>query len=110
MSPPRLSYRWISSVAFELTSSKRRRGCRWCQVERSVWPVSVVVLNVDAQNMVELFSARDQEPVEAVAANGPDPRSANAFAFGARNGVRMSSISSLRKTSSKARLTLLSRS
>ena len=38
-----------------------------------MWPVSVVVLNVDAQNMLELFSARDQEPVEAVAANGPDP-------------------------------------
>jgi hypothetical protein len=40
----------------------------------------------------------------------PTQRSANAFAFGARNGVRMISTPSLRKTSSKARLNLLSRS
>jgi hypothetical protein len=31
------------------------------------------VLDVDAQDVLELCSARDQEPVEAVAANGPDP-------------------------------------
>ena len=40
----------------------------------------------------------------------PSQRSANAFAFGARNGVRMISTPSLRKTLSKARLNLLSRS
>ncbi len=40
----------------------------------------------------------------------PTQRSANAFAFEARNGVRMISTPSLRKTSSKARLNLLSRS
>jgi hypothetical protein len=38
-----------------------------------VWPVSVVVVDVDAEDVLELFAARDQEPVEAVAANGPDP-------------------------------------
>jgi hypothetical protein len=37
-------------------------------------------------------------------------RSANAFAFGARNGVWMISTPSLRTTSSKALLNLLSRS
>src|SRR5215210_8074127 len=40
----------------------------------------------------------------------PTQRSANAFAFGARNGVRMISMRSLLKSSSKARLNLLSRS
>ena len=40
----------------------------------------------------------------------PTQRSANAFAFGARNGVRMISTPSLRKTSSKTLLNLLSRS
>ncbi len=40
----------------------------------------------------------------------PTERSANAFAFGARNRVRMISTPSLSKTSSKARLNLVSRS
>jgi hypothetical protein len=40
----------------------------------------------------------------------PTQRSANAFAFGARNGVRMISMRSLLNTSSKVRLNLLSRS
>src|SRR6266852_371012 len=40
----------------------------------------------------------------------PTQRSANAFAFGARNGVRMISTPSLWKTSSKTLLNLLSRS
>jgi hypothetical protein len=39
--------------------------------------------------MFELSAVRDQEPVEAAAADGAAQRSANAFAFGARNGVRM---------------------
>src|SRR6266545_8122805 len=40
----------------------------------------------------------------------PTQRSANAFACGGRNGVRMISTLSLRKTSSKPRMNLLSRS
>jgi hypothetical protein len=35
--------------------------------------VPVVVLDVEAQDMFELFAARDQEPVKAVSANGPNP-------------------------------------
>ena len=38
-----------------------------------MWPVGVVVLYVDAQDMLELTAARDQDPVEAVAADGADP-------------------------------------
>src|SRR5713226_9015784 len=73
-------------------------------------PMTVVVVDVDAEHLLELSPADDQDPVEAVAADGADQRSANAFACGARNGVRMISTPSLRKTSSKARLNLLSRS
>jgi hypothetical protein len=40
----------------------------------------------------------------------PTQRLAEAFAFGARNGVRMISTPSLLKTASNARLNLLSRS
>ena len=36
-------------------------------------PVCVVVVDVDAQDVFELSAACDQEPVEAVAADGADP-------------------------------------
>jgi hypothetical protein len=38
-----------------------------------MWPVDVVVLDADAQDTLELAAARDQEPVEALAADGADP-------------------------------------
>jgi hypothetical protein len=41
-----------------------------CQLERSVGPVSVVVVDVDA---LKLSSPCDQQPVEAVATEGADP-------------------------------------
>ena len=41
-------------------------------------PVRVVVVDVDAQDALKLPAAADQEPVEAIAANGADP------AFGER--------------------------
>jgi hypothetical protein len=58
---------------------------RWCgrfQVECAVRPVGVVVLDVDAQHALELSSARDQHPIEAVAADRADP----AFGEGVRVG------------------------
>jgi hypothetical protein len=47
-----------------------------------VWPVGVVVLDVRAQDALELSAADDQKPVEAVAADGADP------AFGERVRLR----------------------
>jgi len=47
-----------------------------------VRPVGVVVLDVDAQHALELSSARDQHPIEAVAADRADP----AFGEGVRVG------------------------
>src|SRR6266849_6014412 len=48
-------------------------GRGWSQAKRAMRPVSVVVLDVDTQDALELASACDQEPVEAVAADGADP-------------------------------------
>jgi hypothetical protein len=72
--------------------------------------MAVVVVDADAEHLLELSPADDQASVEAVAADVPTQSSANAFVGGARNGVRMISTPSLRKTSSKTRLNLLSRS
>jgi len=75
-----------------------------------VRPVGVVVLDVDAQHALELSSARDQQPIEAVAADRADP----AFGEGVRVGCPIRGADDLDalapKTSSKARLNLLSRS
>jgi hypothetical protein len=47
-----------------------------------MWPVGVVVVDVDAQDTLKLPAAADQEPVEAIAAGGADP------AFGERVCLR----------------------
>ncbi len=80
-------------------------------------PVTVVMIDVDAEHLLELSPADDQDPVETVTSDGADPalgkptqRSANAFAFGAWKGVRITSTPSLRKISSKPCVNLLSRS
>ncbi len=49
------------------------RGAVQSQVQSSVWPVGVVMVDVDAEDVLELSSADDQDPVEAVAADGSDP-------------------------------------
>jgi hypothetical protein len=43
------------------------------QLERAVGPLSVVVPDVDAEDVLELATADDQQPVEAFAADGADP-------------------------------------
>jgi hypothetical protein len=67
-------------------AAEARCRCGRSQVERTMRSVGVVVLDVDAQDV--LSAACDQEPIETVAADVPTQRSANALAFGARNGVR----------------------
>jgi hypothetical protein len=42
------------------------------QIECSVWPRGVVVLDVDAEDVLELAAAEDEEPVETFAADGAD--------------------------------------
>ena len=55
-----------------------------------------------------MAAVEDQKPVEAFGANGADERSVIALAFGARTGVCTMRIPSLRKTTSKGPLYLLS--
>ena len=64
--------------------TEARPWYRWCQPESAMWPMGVVVVDVDAQDALELPAAGDQEPVEAVAADGADP------AFGERVRFRRS--------------------
>jgi hypothetical protein len=47
--------------------------CWGCQAEGSMRPVAVVMVDVDAEHLLELSSADDQDPVEAVAPDGADP-------------------------------------
>jgi hypothetical protein len=55
------------------------------EVERAVRPVLVVMATVDAEHVLEMTSAEDEDPVEAVGAVGSNP----AFGVGAA-GARAS--------------------
>jgi hypothetical protein len=46
---------------------------RWLQPERPVRPVGVVVLDVDSKDLLEVAAANDQQPVQALGADRPDP-------------------------------------
>jgi hypothetical protein len=47
-----------------------------------MWTLAVVVVDVDAENMLEMAAVEDQQPVEALRAEVRTKRSAIAFAFG----------------------------
>jgi hypothetical protein len=51
--------RWLSRVG-------------WLELERAVRPVDVVVVDVDAQDTVEVAAVEDQQSVEAFSADGSD--------------------------------------
>jgi hypothetical protein len=70
----------------------------------------VVVLHVDAEDVLELAAAEDQQSVEALAADAATQRSTCAFAFGALTGVRTIRTASPVRTASNAAENLLSRS
>ena len=42
------------------------------EFEAAVWPVGVVVVDVDAEDVLEVSAAADQDPVEALTSDGPD--------------------------------------
>jgi hypothetical protein len=55
------------------TSRDERRSVvvdRWrrCQIQRAMGPVRVVVIDEDAEHVLEVAAVEDQEPVEASAA------------------------------------------
>jgi hypothetical protein len=65
----------------DLKRAKSRRGRRMgsvaairrSPVERSVWTLLVEVADVDAENVLELTAAEDQQPVKALPAHAADP-------------------------------------
>jgi hypothetical protein len=88
----------------------RGHGLVWrLKRERAVRPVLVVVGGVEAEHLLEVAAADDQDPVEALAAEGADPTLGERIRIWSsdRRAILMPS---LRKTSSKAPLNLLSRS
>jgi hypothetical protein len=46
---------------------------RWLEPERPVWPVGVVVLDVDSEDLLEVAAPEDQQPVQTLGADGADP-------------------------------------
>jgi hypothetical protein len=91
-----------------------RSGCRpvgvgWPELERAMRPLLVVVVDVDAQYPF-VTAVRIGSQSRHSASTVLTKRSAIAFALAARTGVCTIRIPSLRKTSSKGPLYLLSRS
>jgi hypothetical protein len=72
--------------------------------------MAVVVVEELTEHRFKVMAAEDEYPVEALASDGADERSANALARGARTWVRMIRAPSARKTSSKLDENLASRS
>jgi hypothetical protein len=56
------------------------RGLWGLEPEGAMRPLSVVVLDVDVQDALELAAVEDQQPVQTFRANGLTKRSAMAFA------------------------------
>jgi hypothetical protein len=73
-----------------------------------VWPHAVVMLAVGAQHLFEVAAAEDQQPVETLGPDGADEALGVRVRLGCRIGVWITLIASLRNTSSKAALNLLS--
>ena len=46
---------------------------RWFEPKRSVWAMLVVVLDVHPEDLLQVTTADDQQPVQALGADGTDP-------------------------------------
>ena len=89
-------------------TTQQARQFAWSLSERAT-PARFLIHDRDSKFSRAFDEVFRSEGVEIIRTPFRAPK-ANAFAFGARNGVRMISMPSLRKTSSKARQNLLSRS
>jgi hypothetical protein len=72
-------------------------------------PVLVVVTAVDAEHVLEVAAPEDEDPVEAVGANGADPPLGKGVRVRGLNW-RADDLDAIGKTSSKAWLNFVSRS
>src|SRR5205085_11220176 len=80
------------------------------EAERAVLPFAVVVVDGDAEHAIEVPSVEDEEPVETFGTDGADEALGDGVGSRRSHSVRIIPIPSLRKTMSKSRLYLLSRS
>jgi len=78
--------------------------------QRSVRALVVVVVGVDRERPLELPSAKDEQPVEALLAYRTHPPLGVGVCLGARIGVLITRTPCVRKTSSKAAVNLVPRS
>src|SRR6266516_2569346 len=83
---------------------------RRLKLERPVWTVPVVVLDVDPKDLLKMAAPNEQQPIQALGADGATHRPAYAFAVGARTGVTSTWAPSERNASSKLRQNFASRS
>jgi hypothetical protein len=79
-------------------------------LESAVWPVLVVVAAVNPQHVLEMAVAEDEDPVEAVGANGAYPTLGDGVCVRRLNRRAYHPDALRPKISSKARLNLVSRS
>jgi hypothetical protein len=82
----------------------------WLEPERPVRAVVVVMADVDLQDPLEVATADDQEPVQALGADRADPSLGGRVRLGVCTGVTSTSTPSERNTSSKLRQNFASRS
>jgi hypothetical protein len=67
-----------------------------------MWPAPVVVMvHEDTEDPLKVLLVHNQQPVETFRPDVRTNRAATPLGWGARNGVRTTSIPSLRNTSSK---------
>ena len=72
-----------------------------------MWPLAVVVVDVGAEDVLEVAAVDDQQPVQALGADRADESFGDRVRFRRSHRRFTIRMPSLRKTSSKARLYLL---
>jgi hypothetical protein len=82
----------LHSAAVILAQDDQPGGWVWrFQPKRPVGTMLVVALDVGPQDLLEVAAADDQQPVQALGADGALPAFGNGVGVGARIGVRMTS-------------------
>jgi hypothetical protein len=101
----------MHSALLLLANDRQPVGLIWrLWHERPVGTVAVVLPNLDAEDLLQMASAHDQQPVQALGADRPHPALGGRVRPGACTGVKSTSAPSERNTSSKLRRNVASRS
>jgi hypothetical protein len=100
----------ITTTHIAVVAGLGRRRLRYCQLEAPVVSARVVMRRELLNDSLQVSSAEDEGPVQALGPERAHPSLQKALAFGARIGVRTMLMPSDRSTSSKGPENLLSRS